>query len=124
MGAIYDQMILRNDPNFRDFVHAAVLQVATEIQAEASTVQYHVARLAIADKIIKTDEPVVIAFLNRIIFRGIMYPAIRNSVVQDGQVALAFADDETVLNGVRAIWNETAFAVWPTIIEDTKTPTA
>lgn len=119
MGAIYDQMILRKDPGFRDFVHAAILQVATDIQKEATTVPYHKARVAMANLIVQTNDPKVITFIDRMVFRGIMLPGIRESVVQGGQIALQFADEPAVLTGVNSIWNETAIAVWPTIIADT-----
>lgn len=119
MGEIYDQYQLRMNPNFRDYIHTAVVHVANMIRHEDPATQFHDARAAMATKIIETNDPVVDAFVTKVVFRAVMEPTIRETVVQNGQMALAFANEGAVIGGIAAIWNETAVAVWPTIIEDT-----
>lgn len=116
---LYAQMQLRLSPEFRDYMHTAILHVATAIRNEPDDTPAHEARVAMADKIIETNEPVVGEFIDRIVFRAVMEPTIRDTVFQNGQMALAFTSEEAVVAGVAAIWNETTLAVWPTIMEDT-----
>lgn len=118
MGAIYDQMILRNTPQFRDFIHAAVLQVADNIRNEDPSTEYHAARVAMADKLIETNETVGDDFIGRILFRAIMEPSIRSTVVRNGHVVLPDTDEEPLLDGIEVLWNETTLAVWPSVLED------
>lgn len=118
MGELYDQMVLRQSPDYREFIHAGILHVADEIRNEDESTPYHDARVAMAEKIITTSDDVVRRFIDRVIFRGVMEPSIRDSVVKQGRVAIFMADEDAVLNGIRAIWNETTLAVWPTVLDD------
>lgn len=118
MGELYDQMVLRQSPDYREFIHAGILHVADEIRSEDAGTPYHEARVAMAEKIITTSDDVVRRFIDRVIFRGVMEPSIRDSIVKQGRVAIFMADEDAVLNGIRAIWNETTLAVWPTVLDD------
>lgn len=118
MGKIFDQMTLRNHGPFRGFIHAAILEVADSIMSEPPETPYHAARAAMANKIITTNEEVVIRFVDRILFRGVMDDEIRESVIHNGNVILEVANETAILNGIDALWNETTLAVWPTILDD------
>lgn len=122
MGAIYDQMQLRMSPNFRDFIHTAIMAVAVQVQNEPESTQFHDARVAMADLIIQTQDPKVDDFVSRVTFLAVMDDTIRGSVVKNGSMALEFANEDAVLDGIAMVWNGVCTYVWPTIVEDTAEP--
>lgn len=118
MGKIYDQMLLRQSHEYRLFAHAAILDVANDIIYEPEDTPAHNARVAMAEMIVKTNDQRVSGFIDRIVFRGIMDDAIRESLVRNGKVILDTANEDAILDGIAALWNETALAVWPEILDE------
>ena len=118
MGKIYNQMLLRQSYEYRDFVHTAILNVADLIRGEPESTPYHAARDAMAERLITTEDGTTSAFVNRIVFRGLMEDGIREELVKNGKIILDNANEDLILAGIDVLWNETTLAVWPTIMDD------
>ena len=119
MGRIYNQMILRKSYEYRDYIHSAILAVADTVNHESPDTPYHMARAAMATRLIEKDDDVTRKFIDRILFRGIMADEICNELVVAGQFIPQQADEGLIQAGILALWNETTLAVWPTVAEDT-----
>lgn len=131
MGIYLNRYLLRNDYLFDVIVEEVARDHAKAILAEDPETPYHEARAAMARLVI--DGPVEDERRRRFVAdlkdRGaresaFLTPAFQSPIVGDDGISRPNAGnipDETLISGVRAVWNDAAVFAWPTIVDDTAT---
>lgn len=120
MGAIYDQTILRLSPEFRSFMNTAAINAAMMVAQEPAETPWHAERVAMAEKVMQTQEQVVNNFISRLILQAVLNETVRSAIISNGVVNLMLteAQETFLVNAIIGLWDETTLAVWPSISGD------